>query len=123
MPPKSTSSSLDEVILTAETALLVRNPKKDKPWFDLSKNTLAPICNAHSHTHLQYHNKPSDTNRLHYREMEKVMNKAVIDAKELWAKQPALNTMKYTHDPIKSWKDMQIIKKGLTHHHTQCQTI
>eukprot|EP00957_Ditylum_brightwellii_P150829 11484681-Ditylum_brightwellii.AAC.1 len=31
--------------------------------------------------------------------------------------------MKYAHDPIKSWKAMRTLEKGLTHHHTQCQTI
>eukprot|EP00957_Ditylum_brightwellii_P172415 13125970-Ditylum_brightwellii.AAC.1 len=31
--------------------------------------------------------------------------------------------MKYAHDPIKSWKAMQTLEKGLTHHHTQCWTV
>eukprot|EP00957_Ditylum_brightwellii_P138088 10527199-Ditylum_brightwellii.AAC.1 len=31
--------------------------------------------------------------------------------------------MKYGDDLIKSWKALQILEKGLTHHHTQCRTI
>eukprot|EP00957_Ditylum_brightwellii_P051905 3936769-Ditylum_brightwellii.AAC.1 len=55
--------------------------------------------------------------------MENAVKKAVKDAKESWAKQLAIDTMKYAHNPIKSWKTMRTLEKGLTHHHTQCWTI
>eukprot|EP00957_Ditylum_brightwellii_P202629 15331012-Ditylum_brightwellii.AAC.1 len=31
--------------------------------------------------------------------------------------------MKYKHDPIRSWKVMHTLEKGLTHHHTECRTV
>mmetsp|Transcript_30728 Transcript_30728/g.45818 ORF Transcript_30728/g.45818 Transcript_30728/m.45818 type:complete len:132 (-) Transcript_30728:54-449(-) len=99
------------------------NPKKDKPWFVISGKTLIPLCNAHDHAHLQFHNNMSETNRMQYHEKEKAVTKAVIAAKELWAQRLTIDTMKYADDPIKSWKATWTPEKGLTHHHTQCQTI
>eukprot|EP00957_Ditylum_brightwellii_P041110 3112299-Ditylum_brightwellii.AAC.1 len=100
-PEKPTLPALDNVIASAETELLAGNPEKDKPWFVLSEATLIPIYARRDTAQLLYYNKWSETNRLAYRESEKDVKKAVNNAKNLWAKQLAMDTMQYAHDPIK----------------------
>eukprot|EP00957_Ditylum_brightwellii_P112363 8567061-Ditylum_brightwellii.AAC.1 len=44
-------------------------------------------------------------------------------AKSTWAQRLTLDCMAYRTDPIKAWKAMRTLEKGLTHNHTTCRTV
>eukprot|EP00957_Ditylum_brightwellii_P096353 7338716-Ditylum_brightwellii.AAC.1 len=118
-----TLDSLNNAIPSAKEHLLASNPKKEKPLFVLSKQTLIPLCNASDIAHLTAYNHQSEACVQWYRESVKKLYKAVIEAKDLWTEKLALETMKYKHNLIQSWKAMCTLEKGLTHHQTECQTV
>eukprot|EP00957_Ditylum_brightwellii_P144749 11026108-Ditylum_brightwellii.AAC.1 len=66
---------------------------------------------------------PSVANNSAFHKAKKDLDAAVKIAKGEWARQVAYDCMGYRTDPIKAWKAMRTLEKGLQHHHSPCRTI
>eukprot|EP00957_Ditylum_brightwellii_P205902 15345933-Ditylum_brightwellii.AAC.1 len=53
----------------------------------------------------------------------KALEAQVQIAKSTWAQRLAYDCMVYRTDPVKAWKAMRTLEKGLSHHHSTCCTV
>eukprot|EP00957_Ditylum_brightwellii_P047681 3622737-Ditylum_brightwellii.AAC.1 len=83
-------------------------------------NTPFSWCNR---TLIVAHNHPSESNKHVFCKAKNDLATAVCVAKSDWACTLAYSCMKYKTNPIKSWKAIRTLGKGLTHHHVKCCTI
>eukprot|EP00957_Ditylum_brightwellii_P065523 4970206-Ditylum_brightwellii.AAC.1 len=66
---------------------------------------------------------PSEANCHQLCIATKVLEAQVRIAKSHWACRLAYNYMEYCTDPIKAWRVMRTLEKGLSHHHSKCHTV
>eukprot|EP00957_Ditylum_brightwellii_P028449 2148052-Ditylum_brightwellii.AAC.1 len=121
VPPDK--DTLHDVIFNAKQELLQGNPEKDKPWFVLSKDTLLPSCATCDQAQMKFFHWPSEANRHQLHIATKALQAQVKIAKSTWAQQLAIDCLAYGMDPIKAWKAMRTLEKGLSHHHSTCCTV
>eukprot|EP00957_Ditylum_brightwellii_P025123 1901582-Ditylum_brightwellii.AAC.1 len=57
------------------------NPKEDKPWFVLSKDTLMPLCETHNHAQMKAYHWSSLANRQQLQIATKALETQVKIAK------------------------------------------
>eukprot|EP00957_Ditylum_brightwellii_P081402 6191647-Ditylum_brightwellii.AAC.1 len=116
-------NNLTQAIKEAEQELLLGNPEKDKPWFITASDYLLPLCDARDHAHMRAHTNPSERNQQLLRDCNKHLNNVVDKAKNEWAEKLAKTAADYKTDPVKSWKAVRTLEKGLPHHHSTNRTI
>eukprot|EP00957_Ditylum_brightwellii_P100910 7690863-Ditylum_brightwellii.AAC.1 len=66
---------------------------------------------------------PSLANHQQLRIATKALEAQVQIAKSEWARRLAYDCMEYCMDPIKAWKAMRTLEKGLSHYHAKCRTV
>eukprot|EP00957_Ditylum_brightwellii_P179706 13689448-Ditylum_brightwellii.AAC.1 len=69
------------------------------------------------------HDCPTKSNKHAFRSAKSVLAAAVRVAKSDWARTLENDCMQYKTDPVKSWKAVRTLEKGLTHHHAKCRTV
>eukprot|EP00957_Ditylum_brightwellii_P156002 11873766-Ditylum_brightwellii.AAC.1 len=72
---------------------------------------------------MRAHNNLSERNQQLLRDCNKHLNNGVDRAKNEWAEKLAKTAADYKTDPVKSWKVVRTLGKGLSHHHSTNRTI
>eukprot|EP00957_Ditylum_brightwellii_P036052 2731654-Ditylum_brightwellii.AAC.1 len=65
---------------------------------------------------------PSLANRQQLQTATNALETQVHIAKSEWARRLTYVCMEYRTDPVKAWKAIRTLEKGLSHHHTKCRT-
>eukprot|EP00957_Ditylum_brightwellii_P164701 12540171-Ditylum_brightwellii.AAC.1 len=89
----------------------------------MSKDTLVPLCITRDHAQMKAFHWPSEAIRHHLRVATKALEAQVRITKSTWTQRLALDCMAYRTDPVKAWKAMRTLEKGLLHHHSTCRTV
>eukprot|EP00957_Ditylum_brightwellii_P137481 10482005-Ditylum_brightwellii.AAC.1 len=72
---------------------------------------------------MKFFHWPSAANCHHLRAATKALEAQARIAKSIWAQRFAYDCMAYHTDPVKAWKAMRTLEKGLSHHHSTCRTV
>ena len=99
--------TLKECVMSAAEAVLGRGRKRQPDWFLEAENSLRPLLEAKRAAHDRLLHADNTSNRREFRKHQRMVARAVVEAKERWIKRVASTAELARRDGKQRWKSVR----------------